>query len=239
MKVITTHNGAQGGASTTIKPFTWSYSRLKNFEACPKKHWHVDIAKDVKEEEGEALLWGNQVHKAAAARLKDGKALPPGMEIIESFCQKILTPAGNAESKILVEQKLAITKDFGPCGYFDKSVWFRAVGDVIKIVGPVALIGDWKTGKIKEDGVQLALSAMCVFAHYPEVKRVRSEFIWVAHDATSRADFNRNDMPQFWQGVWTRIQALEHAHNTQSYPAKPGGLCRNWCPVTKCPHHGE
>ena len=41
------------------KPFAWSYSRLKNFEVCPKRHFHVDIAKDFREEEGESLVWGN------------------------------------------------------------------------------------------------------------------------------------------------------------------------------------
>ena len=62
MQVVTTRNKP--------KPFAWSYSRLKNFESCPKRHWHLDIQKDIKEEEGEALLWGNVVHKALADRVQ-------------------------------------------------------------------------------------------------------------------------------------------------------------------------
>jgi len=216
------------------KPFAWSYSKLKNYESCPKRHWHIDVAKDVKEEEGEALTWGNAVHKALADRIARGAALPRGMEDYEHWCEKVLTSPGN----ILVEQKLAITKDFAPCEFFAKDAWFRGVGDVIKLHGPVALIVDWKTGKILEDSVQLALSAACVFAHYPKVQRVRSEFIWLKEDATTREDFRREDMVNLWRILWPRIESLRQAHEQINYPPKPGPLCRRWCPVKQCPHNG-
>ena len=29
------------------------------------------------------------------------------------------------------------------------------------------------------------------------------------------------------------------AYDTTTYPAKPGPLCRRYCPVAACPHHGE
>jgi hypothetical protein len=218
------------------KAFAWSYSKLKNYETCPKRHWHVDVARDIKEEEGEALLWGNAVHKALAERVEKGTSLPNTMADYEKWAVRI-TSGGNA--KILVEQKLAINKDLGKESWFSDNAWYRGIGDVIKIMGPVALICDYKTGKILEDGSQLALMAACVFAHHPEVQKVRSEFIWLKEDATTRADFSREDMVKVWRGLWPRIEALEHAHNTLTYPAKPGPLCKRWCPVAVCPHHGE
>lgn len=217
------------------KAFAWSYSKLKNFETCPKRHWHVDVARDIKEPEGEALLWGNAVHKALADRVEKGTALPKTMSEYEPWAARILTGQG----KILVEQKLAINKDFGPESWFSDAAWYRGIGDVIKIVGPVALIVDYKTGKILEDGSQLALMAACVFAHHPEVKKVRSEFIWLKEDANTRADFTREGMAKIWRDMWPRIESLEHAHSVTSFPAKPGALCKRWCPVTVCPHHGE
>ena len=227
MQVTTTRNKP--------KPFAWSYSKLKNFETCPKRHWHVDVARDIKEPEGEALLWGNAVHKALAERVENDKPLPKSMVQFESWATRVLTGDG----KVLVEQKLAINKEFGPESWFSDNAWFRGIGDVIKIVGPVALIMDYKTGKIIEDGSQLALMAACVFAHHPEVRKVRSEFIWLKDDASSRADFTREGMAQVWRGLWPRIETLEHAHETTSFPAKPGGLCKRYCPVNVCPHHGE
>lgn len=217
------------------KPFAWSYSRLKNFETCPKRSWHLDIKKDIKEEESEQLRYGNDLHKALAERLSQNKPLPPAYAQFESWAAKVGTPGG----KLLVEQKLAITADFGPCEFFSKDAWYRGIGDVIKIVGPVALILDWKTGKLLEDSVQLALMAQCVFAHYPDVQKVRSEFIWLKEDATTRGDFSREDMPGLWVSLHPRVEAMKQAHETTTYPAKPGPLCRRWCPVTVCPHHGS
>lgn len=219
------------------KPFTWSYSRLKNFESCPKRHWHVDIQKDVKEEESEQLKWGDQVHKAAAKRLTLGTPLPKGMEVLGGWCDRILATG----LPVQAELKLAITKDFGPTEFFGKDVWFRSVADVLTISEPVAFAGDWKTGKILEDSVQLALMAACIFAHYPKVNHVRTEFFWLKEgpDVSTREDFDRATMPVMWRHLWPRIEALENAYNTTSYPPKPGHLCRRWCPVKQCPYHGE
>lgn len=230
MSMVTTRRGGP-------KPFAWSYSRLKNFESCPKRHWHIDIQKDVKEEESEQLKWGEIVHKAAAARCGPKRVpLPDNLvKLLEPWCERVTKGDGD----IKTEQKLAITADFGACGFFDKDVWFRSIGDVIKINGPVALLADWKTGKVIEDSQQLALGAACVFAAYPDVRVVRAVFIWLKEDAESSAVFKREDMPAMWKGVWPRVSMLEQAHNLQSYPAKPGRLCRSWCPVTQCPHHGE
>lgn len=233
MQIKTVTTSRTGGA--VVKPFAWSYSKLKNFETCPKRYWHIDVQKDVKEEEGEALTYGNALHKALADRIGKGTPLPKPFAHFEPWAERILTGEGN----ILVEQKLAITAEFAPCTFFDKAAWYRGVADVIKIVGPVALVADWKTGKILEDGSQLALMAQCVFAHHPSVQKIRSEFVWLKDDATTRADFTRADMVGVWRGLYPRVEALQKAHDTNSFPAKTGGLCRRWCPVTQCPHHGE
>jgi hypothetical protein len=226
MQSVTTYNKP--------KPFSWSYSRLKNFESCPKRHWHLDIKKDIKEEEGEALLFGNELHKAMAKRVATGDPLPKAFQEYEPWAAKVSTASG----KTLVEQKFAIAADFAPVEFFDKRAWFRGIVDVMRLLGPVALVVDWKTGKVKDDSVQLALTAQCVFSHFPQVQAIRTEFIWLAEDATTRADFKREDMPAFWASIWPRISALEQAHKLTEYPARPGPLCRRWCPVTTCPHHG-
>lgn len=227
---ITTHHG---------KPpaFAWSYSKLKNYETCPKRHFHYDVAKDVKEPESEQLRDGNFVHDVLHKRLgKDKVALPPQVSELEKWAVRVESGPG----LLLVEQKLAIRRDFTKCNFFgDRTVWYRGIGDVIKINGPVGLIIDWKTGKIVEDSVQLMLMAQCVFSHYPEVQKVRSEFVWLKEDATTRQDFARADMPAHWNSLMPRLNTLEHATVNSIYPAKPGFLCKRWCAVTACPHHGE
>jgi len=220
------------------KPFAWSYSKLKNFESCPKRHWHIDIAKDIREEESEQLTWGNLVHKSAAKRISLGSPLPPGMASagdLEKWCERLLTGPG----LILVEQKLAITKDFTPCEWFATEAWYRGIADVLKVNDDVALAIDWKTGKILEDPVQLALMAACIFAHHPSVQKIRTEFVWLkVGGVSSREDFDRSSMPTVWRNIWHRIEALELAYKSVTYPPRPGSLCRKWCPVNVCPHHG-
>jgi len=226
MQVTTTRNRP--------KAFSWSYSKIKNFETCPKRYFHVDVEKSVKEEESENLMWGNAVHEALARRLDKETELPPTMAEYEKWAQRILETPG----QLLVEQKLAITKDFQPTTWFGNDAWFRGIGDVIKIIDRTALIVDWKTGKIIEDGSQLALMAACVFAHHSQVIAVRSEFVWLKEDATTRADFKRDDMAQVWREILPRVSQLEQATQEMNFPPKPGGLCRRYCPVSACPHHG-
>ena len=111
--------------------------------------------------------------------------------------------------------------------------------DVLIVNPPVALAIDYKTGKVLEDSQQLALMAACVFAHYPAVQAIRTEFWWLKEDATSRDDFRRSDMPEMWRGIWPRIVALKQAHDTMTFPPKSGGLCKRYCPVVSCPYHGK
>lgn len=216
------------------KPFAWSYSKLKNFETCPKRYYNVDVAKLVKEEESEQLAYGNTLHKVLAEAISGKAPLPDHFRHMQPWVDKV--QAGS--SRLLVEQQLAIRADFSATEWFGKDAWYRGIADVIKIVGPVAVVLDWKTGKILDDGIQLALMAQCVFAHHPDIQKIRTEFIWLKEDATTRADFTRDDMAKVWAGLLPRVQMLEEAHKAAHFPPKPGFLCRKWCPVDACPHHG-
>lgn len=226
MVAVTTYNGPRN--------FSWSYSRLKNFEICPKRHLHCDVLKDAKDDDSEQLLFGNKLHEALAKRISADVPLPMPYDGYEKWAKWAL----EAGHDLKVEQKLAMREDFSPCGYFDNKVWFRGVIDVARVREPVAAIIDWKTGKIIEDSVQLALFAQMVFSHYPKVQMVRTEFVWLKENATTREDFKRSDMPGFWASMIPRINQLKAADRLQEYPAKPGYLCERYCPVKQCQHNG-
>lgn len=218
------------------KAFAWSFSKLKNFESCPLKFQQQDVLKNYQEGESEQLIWGNQVHEALA-KVLTGKLpkLPTEMETFEKYVDMVRALPGDLQ----VEQKYAITKDFGPTAYFAPNVWYRGIGDVVKIAGTRGTILDWKTGAIKVDSVQLMLMAQCIFSHYPDVQKVHTGFVWLKEDATTVEEYNREDMPRNWIGLLDRVEALESAFATNVWPAKPSGLCRKWCPVSTCEHHGK
>lgn len=224
-------------AKPVKRPFSWSYSKLKNYRVCPKRHFHADIKKDFKDELGDNLILGNMAHEALANAVAKGEPLPERFTKYQHWVDRILNDSD--ESTILVEQKLAITEDFKPCEFFASNAWFRGVIDVAKIKGRAALVADYKTGKVVEDSVQLALFAQLVFAHHPDVQKIRTEFIWLGDDITTREDFKRSDMPELWAALMPDVAQLKQAHDAGDYPATPNHLCRKWCPVTICAHHGS
>ena len=114
------------------KKFAWSWSKLKNYRTCPKKHYHVDLAKDFKEEDSEALHWGDTVHKAMAERITKGTKLPAIMEHYEDWPARIVA-LKDAGLKVLVENKLAMSQLFRPTSFFDNETWFRGVLDVLAL----------------------------------------------------------------------------------------------------------
>jgi hypothetical protein len=223
--------GSRGGA----KEWSWSYSKLKNFETCPKKHYEVDIAKSFAEEaqEGGALEYGNRVHDVFKNVLKNGAALPPDLINLQQWVNRVQAGPG----ELLVEQKYAITRQFQKTGYFAPDVWYRGIGDVVRIDRDLALILDWKTGKILDDSVQLMLMAQCLFSHYDQLKYVRSEFVWLKEDCTTPELFTRQEVANQWSGLLERVHALETASRTLTYPPKPSGLCKRHCPVASCPFY--
>ena len=175
------------------------------------------------------------MHKSLERRVGYGEKLPIGMEMYEPMAAKL----ASAKGKVLVEQQLAINKDFGPTAWFAPDAWFRAKIDVAVVNGPVALLGDYKTGKIIEDSVQLTLAAAAFFAHQADVKKIRSRFYWLGDGCETDVDVARADMPAFWGSIWPRVQALKTAYDTDNYPPVPGRLCRRWCPVKSCEFWGK
>ena len=223
-----------------MKKFAWSWSRLKNFRVCPKKHYHVDLAKEFKEPDNDILIWGNQVHEAMAARIATGKPLPAIMEHYDEWpaSMKVLQDQGWA---VRTELKLAMSEAHKPTGFFDNHTWFRGVCDVLAIESKTgaALALDWKTGQIKPDAEQLALNAALIFSHYPEVSVVDTVYVWLGNDDKTTKRFTRADMLPLWSGLMPEINQLAEAHRTTTYPPKPSGICIRHCPVTSCPHFGK
>lgn len=247
-------------ADPFAKPFSWSYSKLKNYETCPRRHYHCDLKRDIQEPESDALLWGNMLHDALANAIGTDdnhlrepreritqKPLPEDMKRYQPWVAKMLNARGLG-AKVYAEQSLAITRQFKPCSWFGADAWFRTKVDAL-VVSPDAQFAsgyDWKTGKMVEDSPQLLMTAIAVMMHNPTIQAVRTEFVWLKFmkdddpfGCTDRISFRREEIPQLWSGLVPRIKNLQRAYDEKTYPATPGGLCRRWCPVHTCEHHGR
>lgn len=225
------------GVAPPPKEWAWSYSKLKNYETCPKRHYEIDLAKSYAEvqEPGGPLDWGNAVHKALALACTGAAPLPKDMSDFQTWVDRVR----NGPGELLIEQKYAIRRDFAATKYFAKDVWYRGIGDVVRIWDDVGLVLDWKTGKVLEDSVQLMLMASCLFAHFPKLKRVRSEFVWLKDECTTPEVFTRQEIADLWITLLPRVTTLENATKSQTFPPKPSGLCKKHCVVASCPFHGK
>jgi hypothetical protein len=229
-------NDAQQKANVPI-----SYSKIKNFRSCPKRHFHYDIAKDVKEERSEALDYGDAVHLAMQNRISKGTPLPAQFADYEPIVKRFLVGADKPGARVFVEQKYAIDKNFQPCSFFNnKIVFYRAIADALKIIGPVALNNDWKTGKVKDDPLQILTAAACIFAHYPEVQIIRNEYVWLESVPIkiTTVDLRRDQLPQLWADVMPEFEMYAEAVRTGTFPPKKNGLCGSYCNITSCQFHG-
>ena len=246
MVQATTTIGGMIVAPGQWKPYSWSYTKYKNWKNCPKKHWEVDVKKNFKEEEGEALVYGKEVHDAMAERIVKGTPLPHLFREFEMWIPRVQKGLYNADGTpvkdtvLIVEEFLSIKRDFTYCSGRDPKAWFRTKGDLLKVVGDVGLALDWKTGKIDEDSVQLALAAQVMFARFPHLKAVRSEFIWLKFgDAKTSAVYTRENLVPIWTKLWPELEQMERDTINEHMPPKPSGLCKRWCPVTSCQYHGK
>lgn len=220
------------------KPFAWSYSSLKNFETCERRHYQVDKLKAFKEEESEQLKWGGDLHSALAAAIGKGTPLPVTMQRYAPFVE-LAKKYGTAS--LHTEMKLSFDRGFQPTGYFDNGTWFRGVIDVLmRTKDPTfAVMFDWKTGKILEDLIQLGLFATMLFAHYPELERIATSYVWLGNDATTNEVWTKADMARLWTDLLPRVKRMEAAYYATEYAAIPGGLCKRYCPVATCEYHGR
>lgn len=217
----------------------WSYSALTSFETCPLRHYLLRVAKVVKEEEGEALRWGNFVHNALEMRLKEDKPLPETLKAHEGICRHLQAASG----ELTAEREITLDANFQPTGWFDKNAWLRSKLDVQILNAPARrmLILDWKTGKRKPDADQLELFAGIALTVEPEIDTVDTGFVWLKDGSMDRETFTRDDLPKIWNNFLPRVERLQLAHDNNRWPAKPSGLCRKWCPVGKrnCEHCGS
>lgn len=218
----------------------WSYSALKSYETCPKRHYHLKVAKDVVEPPSEHLDWGRQVHRAFEERVRDGVVLPTGMKQWEAM----LAAYDKVPGERLAEQQYAVDSAFKPAAYFARDVFIRGQLDFI-IVAPQktgALYADWKTGKEGEqDEEQLALSAFLLMCHHKTVQTVYATLVYLQRPPGQRDrlhTYTRAGLAGIYTRFHDRVRAYQRAHDANDFPARPSGLCRRHCPVRTCMHNG-
>lgn len=219
----------------------WSFSSIKTFIQCPKKYFHLKVKKDYEENFAtDAILYGNEFHKAAEDYVKGVvDAVDPRFEYAAEMLAKLKAMPGEK----LCEHKMGLTPNLEPCGFYAEDVWYRGIADLIVIdtTRGVAKIFDYKTGKSAKyaDKGQLELMALCVFAHFPDIKTVKAGLLFVVCNVVVREDYSVDNTAELWKKWGQEYGALQKAYNNSVWNPRPTGLCKAHCVVLECPHNGK
>lgn len=214
--------------------FSWSWSALNSYEACPRRFYETRVAKNFQEVHGPQLLWGNEVHKACEKRLfNPDYRMPDGMESYGPIVDQIRAAPGDTVG----EGRLALDENYQPCDW--RSAHLRGIIDVGKKLPRAMFMGDYKTGKKDPNSDQLKLSALMGFHTWPDVERITTAFIWLQFRDMTPATFHREDIPSMWNKLLPRVERMKESFATNRWEARPSGLCKKHCPVTTCPHNGS
>ncbi len=215
----------------------WSFSKIKSFEQCPKKFYHLNIAKDYKEPHTEAMRYGTKMHLVAEEYIKNGKPIPPEFAYLNGPLQALGRKKGNK----LTEIKMGLDDNLDPCGFRDKNVWWRGIADLIIIKDKKAWVIDYKTSKSAEyaDKGQLELMAMATFKHFPEIQKINAGLLFVIANKAVKEVYRKEDSGDLWDKWFYKYSRMEIAEKEDVWNARPSGLCKRHCVVLECVHNGS
>jgi hypothetical protein len=217
----------------------WSFSKIKAFEQCPLQFYNERVLKRFPQKESEAMLYGSLYHEAAEEYVRDGTPLPKSFEFSKPMLDNLIAKDGDK----LCEQKMGLTKDLKPTGFYDTDVWWRGIADLNIIDGEGAYTIDYKTGSKKglryADKGQLELMALSVFIHFPEVQTIKAGLLFVVADAMVKDKYTRDDTQRLWVKWINKFDRMESAFTNDVWNAHQSGLCKAHCPVLECAHNGR
>lgn len=240
MSRFSTKKPIQYGPSET---FTWTYTKLRDWLSCPRKYNNARN-KVFTEKKSNEQTDGESIHAAFQRRVNTGQQMPEAYRHLNDW--------GNEAARLLhplqitvCEKEIALTRDLTPTGYWDNNVWTRMKIDLVKLMPNksgkhmVALLVDYKTGKPKDDIIQLAIYSQGLFSTFKDLIGIRAEYWWTQIKDKSHEIFERSDMDELWAELRPKLTEMERAHIENDFPAKKNGLCREYCPDWTCEFNGK
>ncbi len=219
-----------------MKPVPWSYSRLTSLETCPRRYYHLSVAKDIKEDESQAMIDGHTTHKAFELRIRDGRQLPIHLRVHEPVMGAIAEAARRPGVESIVEQQIALNIDWQPVEWFAPDVWLRVKSDLTQYGGDYGIVWDWKTGRPHDDFTQLNLNAAVLLHLAPEIEHVKPVYYWTKTRTVGQGErIYRKDVVEIWGPILLRVAEYQRRHEAQDFPPKPNYFCKG-CPVKHCQH---
>jgi hypothetical protein len=188
------------------------------------------VKRDIPYVQSPEAKFGDDVHVAFEYRVGSKKPLPSTMQCWESFA------AALDNREVIVEQKLAITKEGRPTGFWDDDCWFRGKVDVVVRKDTTLCILDWKTNKTSkyEDPFELEIGALLLKAKYPEITIAKGNYVWLVENRIGQP-YDLSRFSDTWKEIHRIVRLIEADRTTGEFKKRKSGLC-GWCSVEDCEH---
>jgi hypothetical protein len=219
---------------TADKPrFTWSPSKLMDFETCPSMYAAKHYYKTIPYEETVHTIWGTRCHKQAELAMLDQECEDlEAYEVVRDYVRVLKTLPGER----LVEYQISLDENWKPCAWEDGTG--RMIVDLAIKDGKTLKCYDWKTGKMKDDPIQMQIYAYCLAILFPDVEDFDFRYIWLKDKKTTGFKLNRKDLLPVAKDVRARIARMKEAWDSENFRMKKNGLCKQWCGNKECPYCG-
>jgi hypothetical protein len=222
----------------SFNPAHWSYSALKKYENCPRQYSEIVVRRNYKDEfTSPTGATGDRFHKSAESYIMYGGELDNEFKALEPVLNVIRGMNGTKYP----EWKAGVAPDGAPLGWNDPRRWFQGVADLV-VIGdsPVARLADYKTGQSKyADTDQLELMSLLIFAHFPQIKLVKGQLIFVLEGRMIPRVVDVKDKDRIWQKYREKDAKRVASFNSDNWPARSSGLCKKHCAVLSCEHNGR
>jgi len=215
----------------------WSYSSLKTFQQCPKKYYHLKIAKDVAQSDTTATIYGKEVHKAAEDYIAKGTPIPAKY----NYMVPILESLENIEGDKYCELEMGISRKdgkFNACEFNSPNYWWHGIVDLLIVNGDSAYMVDYKTSKNAKfaDVKQLDYMASAVFLKFPKVQEIKSALVFVVSGEFVQKKHQRMFYMAYLESAMPDLHRLEEAVKSGVWNPVSSPLCK-FCPVKDCLHN--
>lgn len=219
-----------------------SYSRLSTYESCPLQFKLKFLDKTlVDDAENPHFVRGSNIHKQCENLILHRNApemvAPPRLSPEVMGVVPVIDSIFAQYANVFPERKLAINTKFQLCDWFDKSVMYRAIIDLLAVNETDALNADFKTGKVREYEAsptgQLRLASMFTMLAYPGLERVAAHYFFLDHKQASSTSFFGEELEDMKK---TFREAFDKVNSDEKFEPKANRYCY-FCKATKaqCP----
>jgi CRISPR/Cas system-associated exonuclease Cas4 (RecB family) len=228
-----------GSVESLAAPIAWSFSRLTDFEKCPRLAYlkYIEKRPEPPTINRTAADRGTALHAAAEAYVKgEAQMLDPGLEKVKARIEEYRE--AYAKGLVEVEEDWAFDLEWQRTGWFDANCWARIKLDIfVKWDDGCWEVADYKSGKRYGNEVkhsqQGLLYAIAAFMRHPEMERVRIRFVYIDLGEESTKEYDRATVMRMWPMWNERARTFTFSQN---WPVKPNQVNCRFCPYS--PNNG-